>query len=76
MHCNGKCYLIKKLRQAEEKEKNQQRQSQRSLIQSLYVMNAVNVKFHSALLQIIATPYHSPEHSMFTGSIFHPPKFA
>jgi len=30
MHCNGKCYLMKKLKQAEEKEKKQDRQNQRS----------------------------------------------
>ena len=30
MHCNGKCYLMKKLKAAEEKEKKQERDSQRT----------------------------------------------
>lgn len=29
MHCNGKCYLTNKLRQAEEKEKRQEREAQK-----------------------------------------------
>jgi hypothetical protein len=29
MHCNGKCYLMKKLKQAEEKEKKQEQDSQK-----------------------------------------------
>lgn len=33
MHCNGRCYLMKKLRQAEEKEKKQEQQDKRSQYQ-------------------------------------------
>lgn len=33
LHCNGKCYLMRKLRQAEQKEKSRERENQRSLFQ-------------------------------------------
>jgi hypothetical protein len=33
MHCNGRCYLMNKLRQANEKEKKQQRENLRSSYQ-------------------------------------------
>ena len=37
LHCNGKCYLAKKIRQAEEKEKRDESQSQKSRFQEALV---------------------------------------
>lgn len=74
MHCNGQCYLMKKFKQAQEKEKNQDRQSQRSLLQNINVISTTDIKFHNCLLQIISTPYHPLEPIVFSGSVFHPPK--
>lgn len=76
MHCNGRCYLMKKVRQAEEKEKSQEKQLQRSLFQNINVINLTSVKFHNTLLQIISTPYQPLKPVVFTGAIFHPPKLA
>lgn len=76
MHCNGRCYLMKKLKQAEEKEKSQEKQSQRNLFQNINVINLTSLKFHNSLLQIISTPYQPLKPIVFTGSIFHPPKLA
>lgn len=39
MHCNGKCYLAKKLKQAEEKEKKQERESIRKGTQDTFFVN-------------------------------------
>lgn len=33
LHCNGKCYLMNKVKQAQEKEKSQERENQRNLFQ-------------------------------------------
>lgn len=39
MHCNGKCYLMKKLKQAEEKEKKQQQSEQKKAIQDYFILS-------------------------------------
>src|ERR1700754_4725361 len=56
LHCDGKCYFAKKIKQAEEKQASDERQSQKSLFQEVYVISSTDIKFHSSLLQIIETP--------------------
>jgi hypothetical protein len=74
LHCNGKCYLMKKIKQAEDKEKSEERQTQKSLFQEVFFATAIPIKFHNYLLQVIATPYHSAVQSVQPGSIFRPPQ--
>ena len=74
MHCNGHCYLLKKIKQAEEKEKSEERQTQKSLFQESYFVVSSEVKFHAQLLQIIATPYRSNFQTPNFGAIFRPPQ--
>lgn len=74
MHCNGKCYLMRKLKQAEEKEKKHDRQIQRNLVQNITVASTAEIKFHNCLLQMISTPYQPLKPIVFSGSVFHPPK--
>lgn len=74
LHCNGKCYLIKKIRQAEEKEKNEERQTGKSLFQEAFCNNALILFFNTHLIGIMDTPYPDfilPQHS---AAIFHPPQ--
>lgn len=74
MHCNGKCYLIKKIRQAEEKEQSNERETQKSLFQEVFFTATATVKFHTTLLQVIATPYRSSVQHVQPGVIFQPPR--
>ncbi len=74
LHCNGKCYLMKKVKQAEEKEKNDERQTQKSLFQESFFVASAEIKFHAALLQVILTPYHSNFQTPNIGAIFRPPQ--
>ena len=74
MHCNGHCYLMKKVKQAEEKEKSDERQTQKSLFQESYFTVSSEMKFHSQLLQVIATPYHANFQTSNPGAIFRPPQ--
>lgn len=74
MHCNGKCYLAKKIKQAEEKERSEERQTQKSLFQEVFFAASATIQFHNQLLQIIATPYHSTVQSVQPGGIFQPPR--
>ena len=43
MHCNGKCYLAKKVKQAEEKDKSQEQQSQKNNLQDAVISRKVNL---------------------------------
>ncbi len=74
MHCNGKCYLMKKLKQAEEKEKNQSRAAQKGHFQEALVTNKTIFNFLPQLIKVlkpIELPFALPRYS---GTIFHPPQ--
>nr|WP_294869711.1 hypothetical protein [uncultured Pedobacter sp.] len=74
MHCNGKCYLMKKLKQAEEKEKNQSRTAQKGHFQEALITHKTNFNFLSQLIKVIKPielPFALPRHS---AAIFHPPQ--
>jgi hypothetical protein len=74
MHCNGKCYLMKKLKQAEDKEQKQERQSQKTQIQDALVVTSPAFKQY-ALAEI---KFHIPSSmgmpQSIRNSIFHPPQ--
>lgn len=74
LHCDGKCYLMKKIKQAEEKEQSNERQTQKSMLQEVFFAAATTIKFHNQLLQIIATPYHAGTTTAQPGVIFQPPR--
>ena len=40
LHCNGRCYFMKKIKQAQESEKNDERQSQKNLFQEIFLISA------------------------------------
>ncbi|QNK63734.1 hypothetical protein H7F33_04345 [Pedobacter sp. PAMC26386] len=74
MHCNGKCYLMRKLKQAEQKEKNREHENQRSMHQVGVIvektsfnpyMNCVVQKYKSEL------PFRLPA---YAADIFQPPR--
>ncbi|MFS2189465.1 hypothetical protein ACCC92_22505 [Mucilaginibacter sp. Mucisp84] len=74
LHCNGKCYFAKKIKQAEDKQASDERQSQKSLFQEVYVISSTDVKFHSSLLQVISTPYTPTVPADRPATIFQPPQ--
>ena len=74
LHCDGKCYFMKKIKQAEERDKNEERQSQKNHIQDNFAGDCTIIKFHSHLIQLINTPYHAPVPSMVNKVIFRPPQ--
>jgi hypothetical protein len=76
MHCNGKCYFMKKLKQAQDSDRNSERQSQRNLFQEASISEASPIKFQSTLLQVISTPYCSGNLKQFNGTLFRPPRIA
>lgn len=74
MNCNGKCYLMKKLKQAEEKEQKQERASQKVQLQdALVIQKLVCVSPVKELKTVRAAeiPFALPRHA---AAIFHPPQ--
>jgi hypothetical protein len=74
LHCNGKCYFLKKVRQAEEREKNDERQSQKNLFQEALVAQKTDIRFYSRVLQTMQVPAHRVALPDVNLPIFQPPK--
>jgi hypothetical protein len=74
LHCNGKCYLMKKLKQAQEKEEKQERQSQKTQIQdALVVLPMVFKQYALAEIKLhIPASMGIPQNIKY--SIFQPPR--
>ncbi|WP_149207779.1 hypothetical protein [Flavobacterium johnsoniae] len=78
LHCNGKCYLIKKLKQADESEKKQAEKNELSnseiglLQRALHVSFAVSAVDAAPLKTSLLRSFRYAGH--YTGSIFRPPR--
>jgi len=56
LHCNGKCYFMRKIKQEQEKEKNQDLQSQKNLFQDALFGQKAQTRFYTQVLQEIRVP--------------------
>ncbi len=74
LHCNGKCYLMKKIKQAEEKQNSTERENQKNLFQEAYCNTTTKVKFYTHLLHTIAIPNHRIILPSGYSAVFHPPQ--
>ena len=76
LQCNGKCYLMKKLKQAQEKEQKQERQSDKPHMQDALVESPL--RFTRYAFSVIK--HHVPScmgmPQSLKNSIFHPPQLA
>lgn len=75
LHCNGKCYLMKKLKQAEDKEQKQERQSQKVQIQDALIVKPLVFKQYSFAEIHFHVPFSTGMPQSILNSIFHPPQF-
>lgn len=74
LHCNGKCYLAKKLKQTVEKEKNQERESKKNSFQEAFIALKKTIRFYPKFIKIITIaelPFVLSKHS---ATIFQPPQ--
>jgi hypothetical protein len=74
LNCAGKCYLAKKIKQAEEKERGQERQSQKNRFQEALITQKIKLEYPSVISLRHASfekSFDLPQHS---SSIFHPPR--
>lgn len=77
LHCNGRCYLMKKLKQADEKEKKQEREEKRNQYQeALPVLPATQLTFKAPRVQKQYAAMPAPGLLQQPTSIFQPPKVA
>ena len=74
LHCNGRCYLMKKLKQAEEKQNADQRETQRNLFQEAFTQIDAQPGFHAILLQIIPDQYRDTVPTPTTTVLLQPPQ--
>jgi len=77
MHCNGKCYLKKQLKKANDIPENEPLSNTsvvniRELITLLYERNPIRLKQKDIVKTIV--PYIINYHFLFENRIFHPPK--
>lgn len=74
LNCKGKCYLAKKIKQAEEKEKNQERQSQKNNFQEALMTRKVSLI--APVPQIVHTSFFELPFSLSNRSsdFFQPPR--
>lgn len=76
LHCNGHCYLSKKIKQAQEKEHAEERENQKNGVQQTFCQAAGTVTFYTILLQTINTPYREPVTVLLHQSLLRPPCLA
>ncbi len=74
MHCNGKCYLMKKLKQAQDKEQKQERQSQKLQVQDAVVSTPLVFKRYAFAVVNLHIPVSTGMPQSIKNSIFHPPQ--
>jgi len=80
MHCNGRCYLMNKVKQAEENEKKQANKDLRTNLQFTWCINFSSQLEKSYIKDSIAqrfTIHYSYNYTnQYNTSIFRPPKWA
>lgn len=75
LHCNGKCYLMKKLKQAQDKEQKQERHSQKTPVQEAIVVNILEFKQYPFGEIHFHIPLSTGMPQSGLNAIFHPPQF-
>ncbi|RFZ83336.1 hypothetical protein DYU05_14470 [Mucilaginibacter terrenus] len=74
MNCNGKCYFMKKIKQAEQNKNAEEKQAQKNLFQEAAFHKTADVSFHPILLAVILHPFANSTALERTNTIFQPPR--
>ena len=76
MHCNGKCYFMRKIKEAQQKEKNTESQSQKNKFQESFFSTRADVRFYSRVVRVIEPAPHCLALPLVAIPIFQPPPLA
>ena len=76
MHCQGKCYLMKKLRQAREKEQKEIHEIQKVYLQEAFVILSLSITNYANVVQEFSIPFTTgiPVARIYT--VFQPPQYS
>lgn len=74
LHCNGKCYLMKKLKQAQEKEQKQENQVQKLQLQEAIIMLPFSFKQYAIATIGLVVPHTTGMPVSQMKAIFQPPQ--
>ncbi len=74
LHCNGRCYLMKKLKQAQDKEQKQERQSQQIQLQVVFIETPISFHRYAFAGIKLHVPFSTGMVKSIKNSIFHPPQ--
>jgi hypothetical protein len=78
LHCNGKCYFMRRIKQAEENEKKQEAKDNLSRLEVSFFQEPYRVTFIEPVIletnQNTFPRYTYQYHNAYIGTIFRPPK--
>jgi hypothetical protein len=74
IHCNGKCYLMRKLKQAEQKEKNREHENQRGMYQLGVVADKLLFNPYIICIERVYQPELPFRLPAYAADIFQPPR--
>lgn len=74
LQCNGKCFLAKKIAEAEKKQQANERQTQKDLLQQVMLISEFKITFFGSIISPDYTPYKPQNPTQKHQSIFHPPQ--
>lgn len=75
LNCNGKCFLSKKIAEAEKKQQSDEKKIQKDLSQQVMIVSTFKINFQSENLSTYKTLYQKTYYFQKVNSIFHPPPF-
>ncbi|RYY07267.1 MAG: hypothetical protein EOP43_03780 [Sphingobacteriaceae bacterium] len=73
LHCNGRCYLMKKLKLAAAQDRSNEREIQKNLIQEGFLTTGFKLKKYLFLVRKIETPHLQNFNEVYSATIFQPP---
>ena len=76
LHCNGKCFLGKKIAEAEQKQSSQEKKVQKDLTEQIMLIATFNIVFHQQIAFKEKENYKNNYSFTNSSSAFHPPPFS
>ncbi|MFC5282078.1 hypothetical protein [Pedobacter alpinus] len=75
LNCNGKCFLSKKIAEAEKKEQSAERNTQKDITQQVMLISTFNFLFKDTQTTILQKEYLNNYSLLNYSSFFQPPRF-
>jgi len=76
MHCQGKCYLMKKMRQAREKEQKEINEIQKVYLQEAFMILPFSITRYANAGKQFSIPFTTGIPVARINTVFHPPQYS